>query len=215
MFSGMESNESIVHISISDMVANKLRYGIMNGTFKSNQKLIETDLCKIMEVSRTPIRKAFNVLVEEGLLERIEGYGVIVAYTDMESSYYWEVLESLERVAMEKAIHNTTDVDLSELKIVQNELEEKWNNLKQSVEVTSSEWKDLGKIDMDFHNIVVRASGNPLIDEYIVMICQKGNITNYMKNISEDSILEHRIMIKAIEEKNIVMADNTIRQHFE
>lgn len=79
IYTGMEANQPIVHISITDIVAAKLRDGIKDGTFKIDQKLVETELCKIMEVSRTPIRKAFNVLVDEGLLERIEGYGVVVA----------------------------------------------------------------------------------------------------------------------------------------
>ncbi len=215
MFTGMESNQSIVHISIADMVADKLREGIKNGTFKSNQKLIETELCKLMEVSRTPIRTAFNVLVEEGLLERVQGYGVVVANKDAEAGCYYEILEVLERVALERAIDNISDAELTELKNIQNELEEKWNGRKEFVIMESPEGDGFSALDMQFHSIIEKASKNPLIKEYIGILCERGGITGFMKNITESSISEHRIIIRAIEEKDAVLADLIMKRHFE
>ncbi len=211
----MESNQPIVHISITDMVADKLRDGIRDGTFKTNQKLIETELGKIMEVSRTPIRKAFNVLVEEGLLERIQGYGVVVAGNDIERGYCFEILGALERVALEKAIIHISYEDLADLKKVQNELEAMWSSINRSVDVNCEEWKAFSILDRKFHDIIIRASGNPLIGEYVNLVCRKGNITEFIKNISEHSISEHRTIIKVIEEKNSVLADKTMKHHFE
>lgn len=211
----MESNQPIVHISITDMVADKLRDGIRDGTFRANQKLIETELCKIMEVSRTPIRKAFNVLIEEGLLERIQGFGVVVAGNDIERSYCFEILGALERVALDKAIKHITYVDLTALHEIQTKLEELWKSKAGMIEFNSDEWKAFSKLDKNFHNIIVRASGNPLIGEYIEVVSLKGGITSYTGRITDNTLSEHRILIQAIEDKDTVLADETMKHHFE
>lgn len=215
MFTDTESTSSIVHISISDMVAEKLRDGIMNGTFRSNQKLVEADLCRKMEVSRTPIRKAFSILEEEGLIERIQGYGVVVAIKDIETKYYWDILIALERVALEKAIDKIANENLNEMRAVQYKLEEILKNKKQSPIEESDEWEAIAELDHKFHDIIVKKSGNPLLSEYIDVICKRGNILRFMKTVNEESIEEHRSLIHAMEEKNLVKADNLIKIHFE
>ncbi|WMJ88929.1 GntR family transcriptional regulator [Anaerocolumna sp. MB42-C2] len=211
----MDSNQSIVHISITDMVANKLREGIKDGTFKSNQKLIETDLCKIMEVSRTPIRKAFEVLVEEGLLERIQGYGVVVAYKDIKLNYYVEILEVLEQFALERAIDNITENEISELKKIQKNMEELWNTEKKLITINSESWKAFSIYDIKFHNTLVKASGNPLIDEYIDLICKKAEITSYVNNITDKDLEDHRLILEAVGEKNLQVVGNTMKCHMD
>lgn len=215
IITGTESNQPIVHASITDMVADKLRDRIRDGTFKTNQKLIEAELCKIMEVSRTPIRKAFNILVEEGFLERIRGYGVVVAGNENGRNYYFEIFTALERAALEKAVIHISYADLADLKKIQLELEAMWMGKDKLKEFGPDEWKAFSKMDIKFHDSIVRASGNPLISEYIELFCQKGNITEYTKKLTQKSIFEHRNIIKAIEEKNADLADQILKNHFD
>lgn len=210
----MESNQPIVHVSITDMVADKLRDGIRDGTFRVSQKLIETELCKTMEVSRTPIRKAFHVLLEEGLLERIEGYGIVVTGGERKRSYWLEILGALERIALERAVIHSSNTDLAELEKVQLNLEEIWEGTNGNIDPNSPEWKAVSTLDMEFHNRIVRASTNPFLGEFIDMAARKGNITYYHGKIIEADISEHRIMIKAIEDKNTELADKIMKQHF-
>lgn len=212
MFTENESNQPIVHISISDMVADKLRDGIMNGTFRFNQKLVETDLCKKMEVSRTPIRKAFDILIKEGLIKRIQGSGVVVVYREREIKHYWEVIEILLKAAMERIITNITETEVDELKAIQNKLEEKWDVMKNSDLNEPDIQEMLSVLDTDFHTVLINANGNPILVECIDLICRKGNLCKW-KELSEESILEHRIMLTAIKDKDIVQADNIIGKH--
>lgn len=57
-------------------ISNTLRQQIIDGTFGETQKLpTEQALCEAYGVSRQTIRHALAVLVEEGLIERLQGSG--------------------------------------------------------------------------------------------------------------------------------------------
>lgn len=55
-----------------------LREQILNGEFKPGERLFETDLAEMLDVSRTPIRTALIQLADEGLLEKLQGGGYVV-----------------------------------------------------------------------------------------------------------------------------------------
>ncbi|AXS42187.1 GntR family transcriptional regulator [Breoghania sp. L-A4] len=61
-------------------VITELRSRVMHGTFKAGEKYSEAALADELGVSRTPVRHALTVLVEEGLLTRVgaRGYAVRV-----------------------------------------------------------------------------------------------------------------------------------------
>jgi GntR family transcriptional regulator of vanillate catabolism len=56
-----------------------LRSMILSGEVEANSRLPEVQLSERFEISRTPLRKSMDLLVEEGLLERIETGGCRVA----------------------------------------------------------------------------------------------------------------------------------------
>ena len=71
-----------------------------SGTF-----LIERELCKALNVSRTPIREALQQLATEGLVEFIPGKGAFVAgitYEDIIEVY--DVREILEGLFTKKSL---------------------------------------------------------------------------------------------------------------
>jgi GntR family transcriptional regulator len=71
------SNQS--HSPIYMKLANGLRQQIIEGDIGTGEALpSERDLCEIMGASRVTIRKAIELLIEEGLLSRRQGSGTYV-----------------------------------------------------------------------------------------------------------------------------------------
>lgn len=60
-------------------VARRLEDEIIRGKFEPHQKLVETELCERFGVSRSPLREALQLLVNNGLLVKKPRYGVRVA----------------------------------------------------------------------------------------------------------------------------------------
>ena len=70
----METTVSIEQI-VSDIKSN-----ILNGKYKSHDKLTERVLCEQFNVSRTPIRQALLLMKEEGWLYSKSNSGTYVFY---------------------------------------------------------------------------------------------------------------------------------------
>lgn len=68
------------HAPIYMQMAGTLRSQIVDGTIKTGDALpSERDLCAIMGASRVTVRKAIEILIEEGLLSRRQGSGTFVS----------------------------------------------------------------------------------------------------------------------------------------
>ena len=151
-----------------DKVAKQLRSLIENGEYKPGDKLpSERALCEIMAVSRIAVREAIRDLVAKNLLEVRAGNGTYVksvtandfvdslmvklmnGYTVRDLIEFREMIElSCCRLAVQRA----TDADLDAL----------WQIL-ESMKQQLSEHKDYLTADLEFHNLIAKASGNKIL----------------------------------------------------
>ena len=91
-----------------------LRQAIEAGTIKLGERLIEKNLCRELDVSRTSLREAIRELAAEGLLATIPAGGVIVAQiTRQEAENIYRIRGAIEataddaaRAALRKAAEN-------------------------------------------------------------------------------------------------------------
>lgn len=65
--------------STADLVADRLRDAILDGTLRPGDRLVETDLAERFAVSRGPVREAIRLLAPEGLVILRRNRGAIVA----------------------------------------------------------------------------------------------------------------------------------------
>lgn len=79
----MMSNKDTNHIS-ADRVYEAILRRIASGKLRSGMRLIEQDLAKEYEVSRSPVREALIRLAERGIVEIIANRGAFVAYLSRE-----------------------------------------------------------------------------------------------------------------------------------
>ncbi|GKW23662.1 phosphonate metabolism transcriptional regulator PhnF [Pectobacterium carotovorum subsp. carotovorum] len=71
-----EENDNAMYIQLAAFIRHQIRLGI----FKKNDRMAtENELCEILGISRTTVRQAMNVLLEEGLLVRQRGRGSFIA----------------------------------------------------------------------------------------------------------------------------------------
>ena len=65
--------------SIGERIAVRLAGAITLDRVRAGQRLLESDISALMQVSRAPVREAFRQLVVEGLLESVPQRGTFVA----------------------------------------------------------------------------------------------------------------------------------------
>lgn len=100
--------------SIRETVYEQLKTAVLAGNFGSGERLLEHDIAKAMQVSRTPVREALKRLEAEGLLEALPKQGLVIKeYTDNDIREIYIIRETLECLAAEFAAINATESEIA------------------------------------------------------------------------------------------------------
>ena len=207
---------------VNQTVISQLRRLIRDGAFQPGAKMQELPVAEQLGVSRTPVRMAFRVLEQEGLLERNGKKGFIVrriSLTDVACGIDIRgVLEGLAARRMaEKPI---SDTHRAQLNACLNDSD----NLVRQGELTESLIADWTDINQRFHSIILDGAGSRAIADAIAR-------NNHMPFASADSIimdtqrldaefrkvaiahLQHQLIVQAIFEGDSVRAEMLMREH--
>jgi DNA-binding GntR family transcriptional regulator len=82
----------VAPLTVQGLAVNKLRDAILTGHFKPGERLVETELCQRMNVSRTSVREALRRLEGERLVVIVPNRGPSVAEIS------WEEAEQIYQV---------------------------------------------------------------------------------------------------------------------
>lgn len=97
-------------ISIRERVYLHIKDLILEGEFKTGDRLVERELAERLNISRTPIREALFRLESQGFVKTVPRKGVIVAdISDKEIIEVFTILSSLEVLAAKLAVQKLDD----------------------------------------------------------------------------------------------------------
>lgn len=182
----------------------------------------EYDLANLLNVSRSTLREAVQVLVSRNVLEVKRGSGTYVksqkGMSDDPLGFslskdplkltedLFELRHILEPYVASKAALKASPKDIDELKQIKSEIE-------LTVNDTSTKHFEL---DIQFHSIIARASQNQAIDHLIPII----NSSIWLYNDFYTSLESKKEMIKchnqifnAIKEKDSIAAYDAMQMH--
>lgn len=97
-------------ISIRERVYIHIKDLILEGEFKTGDRLVERELAERLNISRTPIREALFRLESQGFVKTVPRKGVIVAdISEKEIIEVFTILSSLEVLAAKLAVQKLDD----------------------------------------------------------------------------------------------------------
>ena len=141
----------ITHLSLKEIIVERLRQDIFNGTYKPGTRLVEQSLAVQYGVSRGPIREALVQLEQEGLVHVNPRRGALV--TEVSPTEAWEIYTlrgHLEGLAVKLAAPHWTDEHGTRLAALMEEMEQ----------LGPLDWLEAINLDQRFHHLIVEASGN-------------------------------------------------------
>nr|WP_154894252.1 GntR family transcriptional regulator [Paenibacillus xylanexedens] len=119
------SNSENPRNSLPDDIAHYILGKIFTGELGLGARLIETNIAKELNVSNIPVREAFYILQNTGIVERLPRKGVRVkAISEEEIVDYTVALKELYRVALAYSVPNWNDEHRENLKNSLNEAKE-------------------------------------------------------------------------------------------
>lgn len=200
--------------SLKQKVYHHIKDAIYHREMAPGLQLIETDISKQLNVSRTPIRQAFQQLAKEGLLELIPNRGAYIANPSHDEIFKISQARALiESNASVLAIESVTCEDLNEL------------DLLVVCEEKASYQKDLERylyINKVFHLTIIKKANNQYLSQFAEKLIDQTNIylifydqffdQNNRLEIAQ-SPTEHRKIIQLLRERNKEELQRELRKH--
>lgn len=147
-----------------DQIYHQLLERIQLGEIESGERLIETQVARSLETSRTPVREAFRRLEQDGIVERLPQGGVRVAPVTMETvDEIFSIRGLLEAFAIEKACESIRSEDILQLQVIKTHAEAliRSKDLDREQKI-----RRLFKLNTQFHDIIYQSTGS----HYLVKI---------------------------------------------
>ena len=216
--------QPIERIHIADAVFEQLKLLILNGEWKSGQKLpSENDLKDLFGVSRVSIRESLERLKCLGLVETRHGSGSYIREFNQEPPFSSifpiflssekDVIEILEfRSAIECAA-----APLACLKAEPKDID-KLRRLSQKMEDSARDPGEAARYDLEFHLLIVKLSGNRYFYQ-VEQILKDILSTNFLKVINtigpDVAFLYHNKLLSAFEAKDCERAFQFMKKHID
>ncbi len=198
-------------LPLRDVVFNTLRQAILTGELKPGERLMEIHLANKLGVSRTPIREAIRKLELEGLVTMIPRRGAEVAQiTEKSMSDVLEVRRAMDALCTELACERISEEEIAVLGAACDHFGE------------AAKTKDIRKCaqaDVDFHDIIVRATGNKRLVQLINNLSEQmyRYRFEYLKDVSryDNLIEEHRVIYESIRKRDKDAARSAAELHID
>ena len=193
---------------ISARVAKELEAAILSGQLKPRERLTEMDLISRFGGSRTVIREALKKLEARGLVRTIPYRGALVAdltVEEVEEIYF--VRAAIEKLAARLVSRNIRPDEIQSLKRLAREVE---GHLRQKTD-------QMIKKDSEFHRAIFRTCRNQYLYNLIDFLRTKAHIVGYnawsAPERIEQSIVEHRQIVQAIEKRDCPRLEKLVVKH--
>ena len=184
-------------LSIREQVYKRISELILSGKIAPAERIMENKLSKQLGVSRTPVREALHVLEMEGFLEAIPRVGYQV------KEIVWSEVEDICEI---RKVNETLAACWAMEKITTEELNTLQQNLdKAEADVKGGDPRRFIERDVDFHEIIIRASGS----RRLVEICQ--TLRRHMLLYRIESIYDPEMVLGVIEEHRHIL--DRLRAH--
>lgn len=205
------SNNFSNAFSLTDEIADIIRDRILKGEYKIGEKIKENQIASELRVSRTPIREAFKLLENEGLIDYVPNRGCFAkGFTRRDIEDIYAVRKALEVLSVEWAVERITPQQIEELQ-EQSDLMEFYTGRKDGKKVL--------EINSDFHGVIYNATGSrfmaQVLRSYKDYIEQTRKVLYYEKEYLEEIFAEHREILEAIKARDAARAKEAMAKHLE
>lgn len=195
----------------SDQLYEILKTRIIRLEYSPGQVLNEADIASEFGLSRTPVRKAFEQLKSNNLLNIIPRYGAQVAPIDFKyMKSLFEVTRELEGFAAKLAVDRITDEEIKELENIITRI--------KNYDIVR-DYKLMIMEDEKFHEIIYKSCGNPCLENLLdslhihtvrLWFYVQREITDV--NLFLDTMPE---IVQAIKDKDAERAEKEAKRHID
>ncbi len=226
----MDEDRKVVKEERYDMIMDSIISMISNGRMNDEGKLLsENQLAKKLNVSRAHIREVYSALNIFGVVESRHGEGTFFKHNDSNMAYkllFIMLFQGIVTVDEIMELRGIIEIGVSE-KAAKNRTHKDVNDLRECISKMENcnDVEQLSMLDSQFHSIIGRSCGNPLLvglsniisGIVIKSIKEHWNYIIFDKNrsIKRQTFEQHRELAESIINKRPYMAKVIAQEHLE
>jgi DNA-binding GntR family transcriptional regulator len=187
-----------------------LRNSILANTLPANTILSQVEVAECLKVSRTPVREAFRMLQEEGLISAEPNYRCRVLGFDpeeLELLYASRIMN--EGISAAITVESMSDANIEKLSAIFNDMrrDEEQQNLDQWI------------LDHRTFHQMLFSGANPKLQRRMNVDCQRSeryvynSIQSALVDISRRAAVEHREILQACKKRQSVLVASLLTRH--
>ncbi len=195
--------------SLANKVYLVLRTAILSLVYHPGEILRKREICGKLGVSRSPVSEAIAILASEGLVNVVPKAGTYVSLFSMDEIKEGAFLrEALELAAVEYLVDKITDDQLAQL----------YQNLgEQEALISGGDFDAFYVKDSKMHELIMSFTGfkrlRTLAESSWVQVNRARHLNLPSPGRIQETVNEHRNIIKAIEAGNHQQARTATRNH--
>ena len=195
--------------SLTSVVQQEIERRIVQGELVPGDKLNEAALAEALGVSRGPVREAFRMLEEAGLVRQEKNRGVFVRHIPLD-----EALEIFElRAMMDEAVGRQLALHIRPEQLRQ--VRASVDAMERAVKAGDADSYHL--LNLEFHDTLVAFAGNRKLTALYRRLINELSLFRRM-NLADSAMLplsasEHRAIVRAIASGDADAAGRAMRQH--
>ena len=202
--------DTIERVSTKERVYRALREWIVDGTLQPDERLNDKDLAEHFSVSRTPVREALQMLVEQKFVTVLPSSGTFVAPLDRKNMVaVYQMMAGLQCMALEIAFDRITSDDIARLRML---------NAAFMQLAASGNVKETNRADAQLHHEIAWLSGNDYLVRFtdvLTMQAQRGENLFFRSDMRRTASYEqHKEIIEALERHDLKKAQEVMRENW-
>lgn len=197
--------------TLNHSIYETLREMIAAGQLVSGARIDERAIAEQLGVSRTPLREAIAKLAKVGLVEQRPYRGNYVrAFSPKQVNDLYETRMVLEGLATRRAVENLTDVGLTELTQILDEIQEA---------LAQADMAAYSVADQRFHTTIARLSGNETVIESLERLQAQVQLVRLAANRDPDLVertaRERPEILAALRDRDADRAARLMEEHID
>lgn len=192
--------------SKTDEIYMRLKEELLRLRFRRDEIINEKKLAEQYDVSKTPVREALGMLVQEGYLKKIPRVGYLICEVTNEEYLQLAYLRfTLEKGVVLRILHYCSD--------------EQIDSLRSYCQQSAVEYCDFAGINSDFHIAMAALTGNRFLEAAVRDVFQHMRRTPSVKlytEVRENPHLYHLQLIDAMrardEEQTLKLIEHECRR---
>ena len=194
--------------SLAKLVQNEIERMVLEGQLLPGAKLTESTLADQLGVSRGPVREAFRLLEEAGLVRTEKNRGVFVRDVPVEEALeIFEVRAVMDLYVGRKLAQTATPAQVRELRQLVEAMD-------QAVKAGNAQ--DYHRFNLQFHDRLLELAGNAKLTATYRKLVNELSLFR-RKNLTDESMAvysrEHRAIVKAIASGDADAAGQAMYDH--